>query len=308
VLESARSNLLLYVKCLDTLNLVPFTKWGIDYTTCNPPLARGHHYIIIAIDYFTKWVEVMPTFKYDGETTTLFLFNQIIARFDVSREIFTDHGSHFQNKMMSELTSKLGLRQENLSPYYPQVNGQVEAVNKSLKTILQRMINLANSNWNLMFYSALWAYQTSIETATSFSPFQLIYGLEVVLPIECHIPSLNMVVQLFPDTSPLEECLLYLEKLDEQCRDASLANEAHKQKVKCQYDRSIHPRIFSKGDLVMVYDKDNYPLGVGKFKPMWFEPFIVKEFLKRGTYRLVVFEGNSLAEPRNGLYLKKYYS
>jgi hypothetical protein len=91
----------------------PFTKWGIDYTTCNPPSARGHRYIIVAVDYFTKWVEAMPTFKDDGETANLFLFNQIIARFGVPREIVTDHGSHFQNQMMSELTSKLGLRQEH---------------------------------------------------------------------------------------------------------------------------------------------------------------------------------------------------
>jgi hypothetical protein len=59
----------------------PFTKWGIDYTTCKPPSARGHRYIIVAIDYFTKWVEAIPTFKDDGETASLFLFNQIIARF-----------------------------------------------------------------------------------------------------------------------------------------------------------------------------------------------------------------------------------
>jgi transposase InsO family protein len=124
----------------------PFTKWGIDYTTCNPPSAREHRYIIVAVDYFTKWVEAMPTFKDDGETATLFLFNQIIARFDVPREIVTDHGSHFQNQMMTKLTSKLGLRQEHSSPYYPQANGQVEAINKTLKTILQRTINSAKSN------------------------------------------------------------------------------------------------------------------------------------------------------------------
>jgi hypothetical protein len=136
----------------------PFTKWWIDYTTCNPPSARGHFYIIVAIDYFTKWVEAMPTFKYDGETISLFLFNQIIARFDVPREIVIDHGSHFQNQMMNELTSNLGLRQEYSSPYYPQANGQVEAINKTLKTILQQTINSAKSNWHLMLYSALWAY------------------------------------------------------------------------------------------------------------------------------------------------------
>jgi hypothetical protein len=100
----------------------PFTKWGIDYATCNSPSERGHHYIIVAVEYFTKWVEAMPMFKYDGNTTTLFLFNQIIARFDVLREIVTNHGSHFQNKMMFELTSNLGLRKEHLSPYYPQAN------------------------------------------------------------------------------------------------------------------------------------------------------------------------------------------
>jgi hypothetical protein len=117
----------------------------------------------------------------------------------------------------------------------------VEAVNKSLKTILQRMINSAKSNWNLMLYSALWAYQTFVKTTTGFSPFQVVYWLEAVLPIECQIPSLRLAVQLFPDTSPLEEHLLYLEQLNEQCRDAALAKKAHKQKVKCQYDWSVHP-------------------------------------------------------------------
>jgi hypothetical protein len=73
----------------------PFTKWGIDYTTCNPPSAREHRYIIVAIDYFTKWVEAMPMFKYDGETATLFLFNQIVARLGIPREIVTNRGSHF---------------------------------------------------------------------------------------------------------------------------------------------------------------------------------------------------------------------
>jgi hypothetical protein len=73
----------------------PFTKWGIDYTTCNPWSARGHHYIIVVVDYFTKWVEFMPTFKDDGQNAALFLFNHIIARFGIQREIITDHGSHF---------------------------------------------------------------------------------------------------------------------------------------------------------------------------------------------------------------------
>jgi hypothetical protein len=118
-----------------------------------------------------------------------------------------------------------------------------------------------------MLYSALWAYRTSVKTATSFSPFQLVYGLEEVLPIECQIPSLKLAVQLLPDTSPLEEHLLYLEQLNEQRHDAALANEAHKQKVKCQYDRSVRPRIFSKATLSWSMTKIRTPWGQASSNP-----------------------------------------
>ena len=70
----------------------------------------NHKYIIVAIDYFTKWVEAMPTYKNDNETTTLFLFNQVISSFGILREIITNHGSDFQNQLMTELALKLGFR------------------------------------------------------------------------------------------------------------------------------------------------------------------------------------------------------
>ena len=101
----------------------PFTKWGIDFTTFNPTSTGNHKYIIIVVDYFTKWVEAMPTFKNDCETTTLFPFNQVISRFGIPKEIVTDHGSHLQNQRMSELALKLGFTQEHSSLYHPQANG-----------------------------------------------------------------------------------------------------------------------------------------------------------------------------------------
>ena len=75
---------------------------------CNLASAGGHHHIIVAIDYFTKWAEVIPTVKYDGEIAAHFVFNQIITRFGILKELVTDHCSHFQNHMMEELASKLG--------------------------------------------------------------------------------------------------------------------------------------------------------------------------------------------------------
>ena len=73
----------------------PFTKWGLDFMDCNPASAGGHHHIIVAIDYFMKWAEAMPTVKSDGEIGAHFVFKQIISRFRISRELVIDHGSHF---------------------------------------------------------------------------------------------------------------------------------------------------------------------------------------------------------------------
>ena len=78
----------------------------------------------------------MPTFDNTGKIAALFLFNHVIARFGVPQAIIIDYGSHFRNFMMSELTKKLGLCHDNSTPYYPQANGQVEAINKVLITML----------------------------------------------------------------------------------------------------------------------------------------------------------------------------
>jgi hypothetical protein len=114
----------------------PFAKWGIDFMTSHPHSVRGHGYIIVDVDYFTKWAKPMPTFDNTGKTTVLFIFNYIITQFGVPQAIITDHGIHFPNFMMSELTKKLGLLHENSTPYYTQVNGQVEEINKVLTIIL----------------------------------------------------------------------------------------------------------------------------------------------------------------------------
>ena len=87
-----------------------------------------------------------------------------------------------------------------------------------------------------------------------------------------------------------------------------VALEVNKHRVKAQYDKYVHPRAFSEGDLVLFSDQPKEPLGAGKFNPMWHGPYVVKRVLEKGSYELVDYEGTALAEPRNGLYLKKYYA
>ena len=87
-----------------------------------------------------------------------------------------------------------------------------------------------------------------------------------------------------------------------------MALEVNKRCVKVQYDKSVHPRRFSEGDLVLLWDQPKEPLGAGKFNPMWHGPYIIKRVLEKGAYDLVDYDGMTLAELRNGLYLKKYYA
>ena len=86
------------------------------------------------------------------------------------------------------------------------------------------------------------------------------------------------------------------------------ANEAHKNRVKNQYDKVVKPRVFSEGELVLLWDEDKEPPREGKFKSMWLVAYIMSKVLKKGAYELTDFDGNKLLEPRNGLYLKNYYA
>jgi len=196
----------------------------------------------------------MPTFLNDGRIAALFFFNHIITHFGVPHAIVTEHGSHFQNQMMSEFHAKLDFRHENSSSYYPQANGQVEAINKVLKTMIQRMVGANKTSWHLQIFSVLQAYHTSVKTSTGFTPFPLVYGIKVVLPIECEIPSLKLKVELLLHNSTEEECFLHLTRLDETRCDVAVINKMYQKQINNQYDKFIHPRTFAEGDLVLVYD------------------------------------------------------
>jgi hypothetical protein len=135
-----------------------------------------------------------------------------------------------------------------------------------------------------------------------------VQSVESILPIECEIHSLRLVVALLPETFNLEQCIVHLQILDEQHRDASMTIEVNKRCVKFQYDKSTCPRKYIEGDLFLLYNQAKGPPRVGKFKPMWHGPYIVQCVLEKGTYELEDCEGNMLVEPKNGLYLKRYYT
>ena len=170
------------------------------------------------------------------------------------------------------------------------------------------MIGVRKRNWHLILYSALWAYRTSVWNATGFTPFQLVYGLEAILPIQCEISLLKLAIELLLDTSKKGACLLNLIRIYETCREAQLANKVHKRRIKAQYDKNVQPHIYLEGDLVLLYDQEADVIVTGKFELLWHGPYIFKRVLSKGAYELVDYDGIPLAQARNGLYLKRYYA
>ena len=114
--------------------------------TITPTSTDGHNYIIMAIDYFTKWAKAMPTLNCKSETTTRFFFNHVVSRFGVPQQIVLDHSKHFEDAVWSELSTMFRFEHQFSSSYYPQGNGQVEVVNKIIKTMLQRMVGKHKTN------------------------------------------------------------------------------------------------------------------------------------------------------------------
>jgi hypothetical protein len=108
----------------------------------------------------------------------------------------------------------------------------------------------------------------AVKTTTIFTPFHLIHGVEDTLPIECEIPTLHTVIELLPDTAPMEQFLLNLESLDEDRRSSLQNNEASKKWSKVTFDRHVNLRLFNEGDLFLDYDIAHDTLGHGKFESL----------------------------------------
>ena len=105
----------------------PFCKWAIDFMECRPTSANGHKYIIVAVDYFTKWAEAMPTFNCKADTAARFFFNHVITRFGVPKQLVSDHGSHFEDCVWRELSTLLKFEHQFSSAYYPQGKSQAKS-------------------------------------------------------------------------------------------------------------------------------------------------------------------------------------
>ncbi|RVW11731.1 Transposon Tf2-11 polyprotein [Vitis vinifera] len=157
----------LYRRSADELHALtspwPFSVWGIDIIgKVSPKSSSGHEFILVAIDYFTKWVEAASYARLTSARVASFIRSHIICRYGVPHELISDRGVHFRAEV-DTLLQEYGIRHHRSSAYRPQTNGAVEAANKNIKRILRKMVETSR-DWSEKLPFALWAYRTSFRT------------------------------------------------------------------------------------------------------------------------------------------------
>ncbi|GJZ26647.1 putative nucleotidyltransferase, ribonuclease H, partial [Tanacetum coccineum] len=146
------------------------------------PSSNGNKYILVAIDYVSKWVEARAFPTSDARNVVNFL-RRLFARFGILKVLISDRGTHFCNYQMEKAMKRYGVAHRFSIAYHPQTNGQVENTNRAIKRILKKTIGNNRKDLSYKLDDALWAFRTTFKTPLGRTPFRIIYGKACHLPV-----------------------------------------------------------------------------------------------------------------------------
>ncbi|GJT98569.1 reverse transcriptase domain-containing protein [Tanacetum coccineum] len=280
-----------------------FDVWGIDFM--GPfPSSKGNKYILVAVDYLSKWVEAKALPTNDARVVVRFL-KALFARFGTPRAIISDRGTHFCNDQFAKVMLKYGVTHRLSTAYHPQTSGQVEVSNRGLKRILERSIGENRTSWSDKLDDALWAFRTAYKTPIGCTPYKLVYGKACHLPIELeHKAYWALKHTNFDLKTAGDHRKVQLNELNE-LRDEAYENSLiYKEKTKRIHDSKIKNRVFNVGDRVLLFNS-RLKIFSGKLKTRWSGPFTITQVFPYGTVELSQNSGPNFKV--NGHRVKHYF-
>jgi len=171
----------------------PFQQWGLDFVgEINPHSSAQHKWILNATNYFTKWVEAIPTRRETDSVVIDFLEENILSRFDWPQQIVTDNARDFKSMAMISFCQKYNIVLDRSTTYYPQGNALAESSNKSLINVIKKVLNENKKAWHIHLKYALWENRIGTKKSIGTSPFQMVYGTDMVLRINIALPVMKL--------------------------------------------------------------------------------------------------------------------
>jgi hypothetical protein len=268
----------------------PFRGWGLDFIgEIHPSSSKGHQFMLVATDYFTKWTEAIALKNMTHKEVIEFITEHIIHRFGIPQNLTIDQGTSFMSKEVREFAELYRIKLLNSSPYYAQANGHAESSNRTLINLIKKKISDNPKHWHKILCEALWAHRISKHSATKVSPFELVYGQEVVLPVEISLNAVRFTKQ--NDLTVIDYYNSMMDNIDEVTDKRVIALgaiEKDKIMVAMAYNKKVKAKSFQVGDLVWItiLPLRNKDRKFGKWSPSWEGPYKVKQVMSSNVYLL----------------------